>query len=164
MDTQRSEMTQLLNEKTDGFMIDTQLPQEVRDSILEASHAAKPLSAMDWTALPGSDDTVTFNLEPPRHADDEEEDEEEEEVEEEDLPLIEVAPLHEGRATSPLAAIFAADDPLVRVITPPEEASTPCPSRLQPHTSTIDQMLQIIRKEREVQEASLPHSMDADTP
>jgi hypothetical protein len=61
MDTQRSEMTQLLNEKTDGFMIDTKLPQEVRDSILEASHAAKPLSAMDWTALPGSDDTVTFN-------------------------------------------------------------------------------------------------------
>ncbi|KAM6506300.1 hypothetical protein FSOLCH5_013290 [Fusarium solani] len=163
MDTQRSEMTQLLNEKTDGFMIDTQLPQEVRDSILEASHAAKPLSAMDWTALPGSDDTVTFNLEPPRHAHDEEEDEEEEE-EEEDLPLIEVVPLHEGRATPRWQRSSPPMTPSYESSPPPEEASTPCPSRLQPHTSTIDQMLQIIRKEREVQEASLPHSMDVDTP
>jgi hypothetical protein len=51
---------------------------------------------MDWSALPGSDDTITFNLEPPRHA---KEEKEEEEEEEEDLPLIEVAPLHNGRAT-----------------------------------------------------------------
>ncbi|KAI8410936.1 hypothetical protein FOFC_07530 [Fusarium oxysporum] len=44
MDTQRSQMTQLLNEKTDGFMIDTELPPQVRDSIRAANHAAKPLT------------------------------------------------------------------------------------------------------------------------
>jgi hypothetical protein len=44
MDTQRSQVTQLLNEKTDGFMIDTELPPQVRDSIRAANHAAKPLT------------------------------------------------------------------------------------------------------------------------
>jgi hypothetical protein len=47
MDTQRSKMTELLNEKTDGFMIDIQLPQEVRESIRNANFAGKPLNAVD---------------------------------------------------------------------------------------------------------------------
>ncbi|KAM5529737.1 transposase [Fusarium oxysporum f. sp. phaseoli] len=62
MDTQRSKMTELLNEKTNGFMIDTQLPQEVRESISNANFAEKPLNAVDWSALPGSDDSVIFQL------------------------------------------------------------------------------------------------------
>ncbi|RSL79819.1 hypothetical protein CEP52_017475 [Fusarium oligoseptatum] len=37
MDTQRSQMTQLLSEKTDGFMIDTQLPLEVSESTRQAN-------------------------------------------------------------------------------------------------------------------------------
>ncbi|RTE68464.1 hypothetical protein BHE90_017158 [Fusarium euwallaceae] len=91
MDTQRSQMTQLLSEKTDGFMIDTQLPLE----------APKPLNAVDWTALAQSDDTINFNL--GRPASDEEDEEEEEE--EEDLPVIELPRLRDNQATSPHALI-----------------------------------------------------------
>ncbi|RYC78602.1 hypothetical protein BFJ63_vAg18523 [Fusarium oxysporum f. sp. narcissi] len=61
MDTQRSQMAQLLNEKTDGFIIDTQSPPEVSGSIRQAHYAPKPLNAVDWTALAGSDDTINFN-------------------------------------------------------------------------------------------------------
>ncbi|KAL6365686.1 hypothetical protein LRP88_01687 [Fusarium phalaenopsidis] len=139
----------------------TELPQEVRDSIREATHAAKPLSAMDWTALPGSDDTVTFNLEPPRQA---EEDDEDDEEEEEDLPLIEITTLHEERATPRWQRSSPPMTPSYESSPPPEEASTPCPSRPQPHTSALDQILEIIRREREVQSASLPRSIDVDTP
>jgi hypothetical protein len=99
MDTQRSQMTQLLNEKTDGFMIDTQLPPEVGESIRQANYAPKPLNAVDWTALARSDDTIDFNLGGP--ASDEEDKEEEGEEEEEDLPVIELPRLRDNRATPP---------------------------------------------------------------
>ncbi|KAI8710396.1 hypothetical protein NCS52_01576100 [Fusarium sp. LHS14.1] len=60
-------------------MIDTQLPQEVNEAIHNASFALKPLSAMDWTALAGSDDSVTFQLERAPADEEEEEDEDDEE-------------------------------------------------------------------------------------
>ncbi|OBS15737.1 hypothetical protein FPOA_13465 [Fusarium poae] len=66
-------MTELLNEKTDGFMIDTQLPQEVRESIRNANFAGKPLNAVDC----------------------EESDKEEEEEEEEILPLLDLSCLND---------------------------------------------------------------------
>ncbi|KAG8673973.1 hypothetical protein FPOAC1_007292 [Fusarium poae] len=84
MDTQRSQMTQALKEETDGYMIDTQLPDDVREAIRKAQYAAKPLSAVDLTGLPHSDDTVTFNL---TQAHEHEEMDEEDEI----LPVIEVA-------------------------------------------------------------------------
>ncbi|KAF9772413.1 hypothetical protein IL306_009882 [Fusarium sp. DS 682] len=94
MDTQRAKMTELLNEKTDGFMIDTQLPQEVRDSIRNANFAGKPLNAVDWSALPGSDDSIFFQLTQPlagEGSDGEERDEVEDDEEEEILPLIDLS-------------------------------------------------------------------------
>ena len=86
-------MTQLLNEKTDGFMIDIELPSQVRDSIRAANHAAKPLNAIDWSALPRSDDSVTFQLRQPlgnEGRNEEEREEEEEEEEEEILDFINI--------------------------------------------------------------------------
>ncbi|RKK74042.1 hypothetical protein BFJ69_g8781 [Fusarium oxysporum] len=62
MDTQRSAMTEALNEVTDGFMIDTQHPPDLRESIRNAAFAAKPLEAVDFSLLPHSDDSVTFHL------------------------------------------------------------------------------------------------------
>ncbi|EXM14547.1 hypothetical protein FOTG_17056 [Fusarium oxysporum f. sp. vasinfectum 25433] len=73
-------MTQLLHEKTNGFIIDTQLPPEVSESIRKPNYAPKPLNAVDWTALAGSDDTIDFNLGRPAS---DEEDEGEGEKEEE---------------------------------------------------------------------------------
>jgi hypothetical protein len=52
MDIQRSKTNEVLNEKTHGFMIDTQLPDEVRESILKASFTVKPLNAIDFTTFP----------------------------------------------------------------------------------------------------------------
>ncbi|OBS17083.1 hypothetical protein FPOA_12362 [Fusarium poae] len=84
MDTQRSQMTEALKEETGGYMIDTQLPDDVHEAIRKAQYAAKPLSAVDLTGLPHSDDTVTFNL---TQAQEHEEMDEEDEI----LPVIEVA-------------------------------------------------------------------------
>jgi hypothetical protein len=58
-------MTDLLNEKTDGFMIDTELPASVRESIRKAGFAAKLLNALDFSTLPQSDDSVAFHLTQP---------------------------------------------------------------------------------------------------
>ncbi|KAJ4073619.1 hypothetical protein NW761_014215 [Fusarium oxysporum] len=66
MDTQRSAMTEALNEVTDGFMIDTQHPPDLRESIRNAAFAAKPLEAVDFSLLPHSDDSVTFHLTRPK--------------------------------------------------------------------------------------------------
>ncbi|KAH7184381.1 hypothetical protein DER44DRAFT_803256 [Fusarium oxysporum] len=90
MHTQRSQMTQLLNEKTHGIMIDTELPPQVRDSIRAANHAAKPLNAVDWSALPRSDDSVTFQLRQPLGNEGRDEEEREEEEEEEILDFINI--------------------------------------------------------------------------
>ncbi|RYC77206.1 hypothetical protein BFJ63_vAg19920, partial [Fusarium oxysporum f. sp. narcissi] len=62
MDTQRSAMTEALNEVTDGFMIDTQHPPDLRESIRNAAFAAKPLEEVDFSLLPYSDDSVSFHL------------------------------------------------------------------------------------------------------
>ncbi|KAL3587643.1 hypothetical protein FPOAC2_13540 [Fusarium poae] len=59
-------------------MIDTQLPDDVREAIRKAQYA------VDLTGLPHSDDTVTFNL---TQAHEHEEIDEEDEI----LPVIEVA-------------------------------------------------------------------------
>lgn len=62
MDTQRSKMTELLNEQTDGFRIDTKLPQEVRDTIRSANLVGKSLNAVDWSALPRSADSIFIQI------------------------------------------------------------------------------------------------------
>ncbi|EXA28461.1 hypothetical protein FOVG_19935 [Fusarium oxysporum f. sp. pisi HDV247] len=160
MDTQRSKMTELLNEKTDGFMIDTQLPQQVKESIRNANIAGKPLNAVDWSALPGSDDSVIFQLTQPlasEESDEEEREEGEEEEEEEILPLIDLSclndvempssppclPNHESPSSSPLPGL-----------------STPCP--FQHHTQFHDSLRDLIREEIIVAESSLRATEDAD--
>ncbi|KAJ0128780.1 Uncharacterized protein HZ326_28122 [Fusarium oxysporum f. sp. albedinis] len=133
MDTQRSQMTQLLNEKTDGFMIDTQLPPEVSESIRKANYAPKPLNAVDWTALAGSDDTIDFNLGRPGG---DEEDEEEGE-EEEELLMFELPHHCDERATPPHERSSPPLTPSYESSPWPETPLTPCPTRHQPqqHTS-----------------------------
>ncbi|SCN65718.1 uncharacterized protein FFNC_00034 [Fusarium fujikuroi] len=86
METALSQMTEALKEETDGFIIDTQLRDEVTESIRKARFAPKPLNAVDFSQLLGSDDSVTFQL-TQRPADEEIEEEEEEEI----LPLYEPA-------------------------------------------------------------------------
>jgi hypothetical protein len=160
MDTQRSKMTELLNEKTDGFMIDTQLPQEVRDSIRNANLAGKPLNAVDWSALPGSDDSIFFQLTQPlagEGSDGEVREERDDDEEEEILPLIDLPcpsdldmpssppylPHHESPSSSTLP-------------------STPCPFRH--HAQLHDSLRDLIREEIVVAESSYRTLEDADTP
>jgi hypothetical protein len=149
METQRSTMHQMLTQKTDSFMIDTQLPQEVTEAIHEASFAPKPLNAMDWTALAGSDDSVTFQLDRAPAAEEEEEEEEEEEGEE-DLPLFE--PLQQLSSpsempSSPPVTASSASSPRLPSL-PPETPSTPCPIRPQHHISGIQRITGIIEQGR----------------
>ncbi|RTE68357.1 hypothetical protein BHE90_017265 [Fusarium euwallaceae] len=89
METQRSTiMHQMLSQKPDSFIIDTQLLAEVNEeAIHNASFAPKPLIAMDWTALV----VVTFQLDR-APAEEEEEEEEEEDDDDDDLPLFEPPP------------------------------------------------------------------------
>ncbi|EWZ28845.1 hypothetical protein BFJ68_g17897 [Fusarium oxysporum] len=55
-------MTDLLIEKIDGFMIDIELLESVRESIRKAWFATKPLNAADISTVPQMDDIVTFHL------------------------------------------------------------------------------------------------------
>jgi hypothetical protein len=152
MDTQRSEMTELLSQKTDGFMIDTQLPPEVKESIRKANFASKPLNAMDWTALAGSDDAVTFDLgQPPTDNGSEEDDYD-------DLDLIDLT-----QATE-IPRWMRSSPPVMPSSSPsPEPASTPCPSQPQHHISRYERIQEIIKEGRVAQEASQEGSYDADT-
>ncbi|KAJ4175846.1 hypothetical protein NW767_015646 [Fusarium falciforme] len=138
METQRSTMHQILTQKPDPFMIDTQLPQEVHEAIHNASFAPKPLSAMDWTALAGSDDSITFQLEP---APPEEEEEEEEEEDDEELPLF------EPQLRMPSSPPVTPSPPRLPSL-PPELPSTPCPIRPQHHISGIQRITSIITQAR----------------
>ncbi|EXM14871.1 hypothetical protein FOTG_16744 [Fusarium oxysporum f. sp. vasinfectum 25433] len=147
-------MTDLLNEKTDGFMIDTQLPEEVRESIRNANFAGKPLNAVDWSALPGSDGSVTFQLSRPLIN---EESDEEEEEEEEILPVIDVACLDELEMPSSLPCLpnELSTSPLHSL------PSTPCP--YQHHTQLHDSLRDLIREERTAAESSHRATEDANT-
>ncbi|RKK61375.1 hypothetical protein BFJ69_g17125 [Fusarium oxysporum] len=71
-------MTEALNGVTDGFMIDTQHPDNLRESIRNANFAAQPLHAVDFSLLPHSDDSIIFNLTQPRADEGDDDDEEEE--------------------------------------------------------------------------------------
>jgi hypothetical protein len=148
METQRSTMHQILSQKPNSFMIDTQLPQEVNEAIHNASFAPKPLSAMDWTALAGSDDSITFQLDPAPP--DEEEEEEEEEEDDDDLPLFE-PPLYLPEI--PSSPPVTASSPRLPSL-PPEPPSTPCPIRPQHHISGIQRIKSIITEARAAREAS----------
>ncbi|KAJ3454717.1 hypothetical protein MRS44_013317 [Fusarium solani] len=147
METQRSAMHQMLTQKPDSFMIDTQLPREVNEAIHNASFAPKPLSSMDWTALAGSDDSVTFQLDPAL-ADEEEEEEEEEDDDE--LPLFE--PLRHLQQI-PSSPLVTASSPRLPSL-PPEPPSTPCPIRAQHHISGILRIKSIVTQARAAREAS----------
>lgn len=140
MDTQRSQMTEALKEETDGYMIDTQLPDDVREAIRKAQYAAKPLSAVDLTGLPHSDDTVTFNL---TQAHEHEEMDEEDEI----LPVIEVAGGSEVEMPSSPPCAPDSESSL------PTLPSTPCP--YQHHTQLHESLRDIIRGIRTAQEDSL---------
>jgi hypothetical protein len=156
MDTQRSKMTELLNEKTDGFMIDTQLPQEVRESIRNANFAGKPLNAVDWSALPGSDDSVIFQLTHPL-ASEESDKEEEEEEEEEILPLLDLSCLNDVEMPSSPPCLPNHESPLS---SPWPGLSTPCP--FQHRTQLHDSLRDLIREEIIVAESSYRATEDAD--
>lgn len=162
MDTQDSEMSRLLNQKADGFMIDTQLPPEVKESIRQANYAPKPLNAIDWTALAGSDNTVTFNL-GDEGSDIEKEEEEEEEEAEEELELIDLTQLREMRE---MPRYMRSSPPVMLSSSPsPEAASTPCPppQEPQPHIPRYKILQRIIEEERNTQRAMPEGSMDAAT-
>jgi hypothetical protein len=152
MDTQRSKMTELLNEKTDGFMIDTQLPQEVRESIRNANFAGKPLNAVDWSALPGSDDSVIFQLTHPL-ASEESDKEEEEEI----LPLLDLSCLNDVEMPSSPPCLPNHESPLS---SPWPGLSTPCP--FQHRTQLHDSLRDLIREEIIVAESSYRATEDAD--
>ena len=150
METQRSTMHQMLTQKPDSFIIDTQLPQEVNEAIHEASFAPKPLSAMDWTALAGSDDSVTFQLDRAPTEEEEEEDEDDE------LPLFEPPqqiPSPSEMPSSPPVIASSASSPRLPSL-PSEAPSTPCPIRPQHHISGIQRIKSIITQGRAAREAS----------
>jgi hypothetical protein len=145
METQRLTMHQILTQKPDSFIINTQLPQEVNEAINKASYVPKPLSAMDWTALAGSDDSVTFQL---GRAPTEEEEEEEEEYD--DLPLIEPPhqiPSPSEMPSSPPVIASSASSPRLPSL-PPEAPSTPCLLQPQQYISGIQKIERIIRQGR----------------
>jgi hypothetical protein len=144
MDTQRSKMTEALKEETNGFMIDTELPDEVRDSIRKAQFTAKPLNAVDFTALPHSDDTVNFTL---TQAHEQEEFDEEEEI----LPVISVAAAGE-------VSIPSSPPGLPDYESPP---STPCP--YQYHTRFQESLRDLVREGRAAAEGSLAGQGNRDT-
>ncbi|OBS16492.1 hypothetical protein FPOA_27374 [Fusarium poae] len=151
-------MTELLNEKTDGFMIDTQLPQEVRESIRNANFAGKPLNAVDWSALPGSDDSVIFQLTHPLASEESDKEEEEEEEEEEEiLPLLDLSCLNDVEMPSSPPCLPNHESPLS---SPWPGFSTPCP--FQRHTQLHDSLRDLIREEIIVAESSYRATEDAD--
>lgn len=161
MDTQRSKMTELLNEKTDGFIIDTYLPEEVRDSIRNANFAGKPLNAVDWSALPGSDDSVTFQLTRPNsdeESDEEGRDEGEEEEEEEILSVIELANLDDVEMPSSPPCLTNYE---LSSSSPLPSLSMPCP--FQHHAQLHDSLHDLIREEIIVAESSRRVIEDANT-
>ena len=120
MDTQRSALTDALNQETNGYMLDTQLPDEVRESIRKEHFAPKPLNAVGFTALLHSDDTVDFRLtrEEPYEEMDEEED---------TLPVINVA-AHKEVVIASSPPKSPSLSPLPDYDSPPP--STPCPTLL----------------------------------
>jgi hypothetical protein len=150
-------MTELLNEKTDGSMIDTQLPQEVRESIRNANFAGKPLNAVFWSALPGSDDSVILQLTRPLASEESDEEEREEEEEEEILPLLDLSCFNDVEMPSSPPCLPNHESPLS---SPLPGLSTPCP--FQHHTQLHDSLRDLIREEIIVAESSYRATEDAD--
>lgn len=150
MDTQRSAITEALNEVTDGFMIDTQHPDDLRESIRNANFAAKPLNAVDFSLLPHSDDSVTFNLTQPR-ADEGDDDEEEENPPPSDFS-------GNSEVVMPSSPPFLPDYESPPQSPLPTALSTPCPS--QHHAQFHESIRDLIRREREATEAMIRRQKD----
>lgn len=151
MDTQRSAMTDALKEETNGYMIDTQLPDEVRESIRKAQFAPKPLNEVDFSALLHSDDTVDFRL---THEDPDEEMDEEEDT----LPLINVA-AHKEVVIASSPPKSPSLPPLPDYDSPPP--STPCPYKHQ--TQLRESLRELIREGRAFAAGSLNGQDNTDT-
>jgi hypothetical protein len=151
MDTQRSAMTDALKEETNGYMINTQLPDEVRESIRKAQFAPKPLNAVDFTALLHSDDIVDFRLT-------REDPHEEIDKEEETLPVINVAAHEEVVITS--SPPKSPSLPLLPDYDSPPP-STPCPYKHQ--TQLRDSLRELIREGRAFAAGSLTGQDNTDT-
>ncbi|RFN43384.1 ribonuclease h-like protein [Fusarium flagelliforme] len=131
----RVEISSQLNKKEDSFTIDTQLAPEVREAIRKAGFAAKPLSAVDFSRLLNSDDTVDFTLTQP--SDDPEIDEEDSLngiPEEEDLTMPSSPP-----------CLPDYESPF------PSTPSTPCPAQHQ--AQFRDALISPIEEERAATEA-----------
>lgn len=133
-------MTEALKEETDGYIIDTQLPNDMREAIRKAQYAAKPLSAVNLTGLPHSDNTVTFNL---TQAHEHEEIDKEDEI----LPAIEVASGSEVKMPSSPPCAPDSKSSL------PTLPSTPYP--YQHHMQLHELLCDVIRGIRTAQEDSL---------
>ncbi|KAJ4185972.1 hypothetical protein NW759_016964 [Fusarium solani] len=71
LEVNHKKFNEILNVKSDGFMIDIPDSQEVRQAKREASRASRPILAMEW---PKSDDTVRFTGFGPFDDDDDDED------------------------------------------------------------------------------------------
>ncbi|KAI8416479.1 hypothetical protein FOFC_02789 [Fusarium oxysporum] len=135
MDTQRSAMTEALNEVTDGFMIDTQHPPDLRESIRNAAFAAKPLEAVDFSLLPHSDDSVTFHLTRP---------------EETPCPSYFSSNSEVVMPSSPPCLPDYESPPQSSL---PSVPSTPCPSQHQ--IQYRESLRDLIQRERQVAEATV---------
>ncbi|RKK90481.1 hypothetical protein BFJ68_g16434 [Fusarium oxysporum] len=101
-------------------MIDTQLPNDLRESIRNANFAVKSLNAVDFSLLPHSDDSVTFRLTQPRA------DEGSDEKEEETPPPSDFSGNSEVvMPSSPPCLLDYESTPQSSL---PSAVSTPCPS------------------------------------
>ncbi|RKK23649.1 hypothetical protein BFJ67_g17051 [Fusarium oxysporum f. sp. cepae] len=135
MDAQRSAMTEALNEVTDGFMIDTQHPPDLRECIRNSAFAAKPLEAVDFSLLPHGDDSVTFHLTRP-----------------------EETPCPRDFSSNSEVVMPSSPPCLPDYESPPQSSlpsvpSTPCPSQHQ--MQYRESLRDLIQRERQVAEATV---------
>jgi hypothetical protein len=135
LDASRVEISSQFNRKEDSFTVDTQLAPEVREAIRKAGFAAKPLSAVDFSRLLNSDDTVDFTLtQPPEDPEIDKEDSLNGLSEEEDLAMPSSPP-----------CLPDYESPF------PSTPSTPCPAQHQ--AQFPDALISLIEEERVAIEA-----------
>ncbi|KAI8411396.1 hypothetical protein FOFC_07990 [Fusarium oxysporum] len=136
-------MTETLNEVIDGFMIDTQHPPDLSESICNAAFAAKPLEAVEFSLLPHSDDSVTFHLTRPEETPCPSDFSSNSEVMMPSSP-----PCRPGYESPPQSSL-------------PSALSTPCPSQHQ--IQYRESLRDLIQRERQVVEATVTREGEQNT-
>ncbi|KAH8659424.1 hypothetical protein BGZ61DRAFT_566900, partial [Ilyonectria robusta] len=116
LETSKRRYNELLNQKADGFMIDTQPDPSFAAEVRAACRTARPILAM---RIPNSDDTVTFTSFGPFH----DQDDDPHEEEEDDEGIVTQETPRWMRSSPPLGS----DDALEETI-----FETPCPSQPPP--------------------------------